>query len=246
MSFRNYFDKLNRYFWFQKDELTGFLITVLVLAFIFSFDKWGDKQFDAVVGMFNLFIAVIIVAMSVFVHHAAQRLAALSQGFRAEHILWWQGLTFASLIALFTNGRLKFLPGSALMIHHLPVHRLGFFRYGPKFETFATIATVGPVANLALAAFSRFFVMLGFETGFFADLYYFNLVFAVYNLLPFPPLDGSRIFYASRLLYAFVFSAILGYILLALTIGVRSYILAAFIGAIVWFLFYFYFEREWV
>lgn len=239
----NYFDKIKSYFWFTKDEFKGFVVTVFVLAFIFSFSDWGVQAFDAVVGLQNFAVAFMVVLVSVFVHHSAQRLAALVWGFRAEHILWWQGLTFSALIALFTNGALKLLPGSALMIHHMPVHRLGFYRYGPNFQTFGKIAVFGPLANLVFAVLVRIVGELFVLNV--SKLYFFNLLFAAYNLLPFPPLDGSRIFYASRLLYVFVFSAIVGYVVLALVAGFQSIILALIIGAVGWFLFYVFFEKGW-
>jgi len=246
MSFRNFVDKIKRYFWFQKDELSGFLITVFVVAFIFSFTDWGTDKFDVVVGISNLSVAVFIVAISIFVHHAVQRLVALWYGFRAEHILWWQGLTVSSLLAIFSNGKIKLLPGSALMIHHLPIHRLGAYRYGPGLKAFSTISALGPFANLVFSTIVRVIGDVFFPNNvFFLKLYSFNLLFAAYNLLPIPPLDGSRIFYESRLMYVFVFCAILGYVILDLVVGLRSYILALVIGVISWFVFYYYFERAW-
>ncbi len=249
MSFRNFAHKFNKYFWFDKTELNGFLITVFVLAFILSFTDWGVEKFDAIEGFSNLFLAVIVIAISVFIHHAAQRLLALYYGFRAEHILWWQGLAFAGLFAIFSNGKIKFLPGSALMIHHMPIHRLGFYRYGPKFSTFGTIALTGPLANLVFAVLVRIVgdtIFPGYV--FFYNLYYFNLVFAAYNFLPFPPLDGSRVMYESRLVYVFIFTAVVSYILLALLAGITGLlgaILSLIAAFICWIVFYIFFEREW-
>ena len=132
------------------------------------------------------------------------------------------------------------------MIHHLAVHRLGFFRYGSNFSTFAVIASVGPVANLVLAGVFRFFaVIFDLSGGMIFNFYYFNLLFAVFNLLPFPPLDGSRIFYASRLMYVFIFACIASYAVLALVFNVYSYLFSVVFGVVCWFLFYEYFEKGW-
>ena len=247
MSLRNFVDKVRRYGVFQKEELHDFLITVFVLAVIFSFDEWGVVNFDVSEGFANLLLAVLIIFFSVLVHHVAQRAFALWYGFRPEHILWWQGLTFAGLIAVFTNGVVKLFPSSALMIHHLPTHRLGFYRYGPNFKTFALIAAVGPAANLVLAGVLRIVgEFVGLPAEFIAKAYFFNLVFAGFNALPIPPLDGSRVFYGSRLLYVFVFSAVVSYIVFSLLAGIRSFVLAAFIGGVCWLLFYIFFEHGWV
>lgn len=246
MVLRNFVDKIYRYGVFQKDEWHGFLITVLVLSIIFSFDEWGTTKFDVSEGFANLLLAFIIVFFSVFVHHAAQRLFALWYGFRPEHILWWQGLTFSGLITVFSNGAVKLFPGSALMIHHLPTHRLGFYRYGLNFKSFASIAAVGPAANLLLAAVVRFVgEFVGLPAEFVAKAYFFNLLFGGFNSLPIPPLDGSRVFYGSRLLYVFVFSSVVAYIVLSLIGGIRSLPLAVVIGGLCWFLYYIFFEHGW-
>ncbi len=247
MLLRNFVDKVRRYGLFQKEEWHGFLITVFILSIIFSFDEWGTAKFDVTEGFANLLLAVIIVFFSVFVHHAAQRAFALWYGFRPEHILWWQGLTFAGLITVFTNGVVKLFPGSALMIHHLPTHRLGFYRYGLNFKSFASIAAVGPGANLVLAGILRIVgEFIGLPAEFVEKAYFFNLLFAGFNALPIPPLDGSRVFYGSRLLYVFVFSSVAAFIVLSLLAGIRSFILAIVIGGLCWLLYYIFFEHGWL
>lgn len=55
------------------------------------------------------------------------------------------------------------------------------------------VAAAGPVANIFLASLLVFFYKL--SGGYVILLYcvYFNLGLAIFNLLPIPPLDGSRI-----------------------------------------------------
>lgn len=71
-----------------------------------------------------------------------------------------------------------------------------------KFEEFgsAIVALAGPFTNLILAVVAglilQFIAMPVMLTGF---VYYFclvNLTFFLFNMIPFPPLDGSRLLYA--------------------------------------------------
>lgn len=66
------------------------------------------------------------------------------------------------------------------------------------------VALAGPLTNLSLSFFFgmlfRFFHLMGFDQGFFSPLYIMiiwgviiNLVLAIFNLIPVPPLDGSKI-----------------------------------------------------
>lgn len=66
------------------------------------------------------------------------------------------------------------------------------------------IALAGPASNLALAIFFVLFIKIAITAGFvnlvfFSFLFsivYFNILLAVFNLMPIPPLDGSKILYA--------------------------------------------------
>ena len=153
MSFRNYFDKVKRYFLFSAGEWGSFLLAVVVLAFIVSWTMWGDVVFDLVVGFQNLLRAAVLVAVALFVHHAGQRLFALLVGFRVEHFVWWNGVLVGVLLAILTDGRVQWLAVVAFGAHLLPVHRLGSHRYDVSVSTVGKIALAGPVANIFFAGF---------------------------------------------------------------------------------------------
>ncbi|MBN2112415.1 M50 family metallopeptidase [Candidatus Woesearchaeota archaeon] len=248
MGGRTYLDTVKRYFRFSRQELKALAIVVLVFAFIFSYNEWGYEKFDIFVGLGNFFRAIIIVALGIFIHEAGQRLAALKVGFKTEVKVWWYGIIIALLLAILSNGKLLFFAATGVWIHHLAVHRLGYFRYGPNVQAFGIIALMGPIANILVATLVKFLQvnlhLIPMDSVFAQKFFLFSWLFAVLNLLPIPPLDGSRLLFYSRLTYAFIFGSIAGYLVLY-SLGVYSYILALLIGGAVWLLFYVFFESTW-
>ncbi len=247
MSLRNYLDKLNRYFWFSREELLHFVITVAALALIYSWTEWGTDRFELAIGLKNFLSAMILIGITVFVHHAGQRMMALSLGFRAEHRIWWYGIIIGLILVILTRGKIQFLAATTFLAYLLPAHRLGAFRYGPNLTTIAKIALAGPLSNIFFSALVKSFEWAGILSPALGQrLFVLNIAFAAWNLLPIPPLDGAKVFYYSRLTYVFLFGTIASYVLMVYFLSIYSYIIALLIGSIVWLLFYIYFEREWV
>ena len=78
------------------------------------------------------------------------------------------------------------------------------------------------------------------------ELFVLNLSFAAWNLLPIPPLDGSKVFYYSRLTYVFIFGSIASYVFMVYFLNIYSYIYALLIGCVIWLLYYIFLERKLV
>lgn len=245
MSLRNYLDKVKRYFSFSKTETTSFVIVVAILALVASWSEFGyGTQADYVMGLKNWLYAVLLVGITVFVHHASQRLMALSLGFYAEQKLWWHGLIISLILVLLTNGYVKFLAATSTIIHLLPVHRLGAFRYGPNISSIMKISMAGPVGNIFFSAFVKSLEWANILPPAFAEqLFIMNLSFAAWNLLPIPPLDGSKLMYYSRLTYIFMAFSLISYAVMVYWLGVYSYIYAGLIGIGAWLAFYIFIEK---
>lgn len=234
-------DRLSRYYTFSRREIRDLAIAVLVVGFIFSFKDWGvGQEVDVLYGVRNLVIAVIVAAISFFVHESIHRVMALWIGFKAEFQLWWGGL-IASLILVFaSNGMIQLVLPGGMVLAVLVRHRLGEFRYGLNYWENGIIALWGPLSNLALAFFAKLFLGLFPTSVFFEKLLLMNIVFAICTMLPIPPLDGVNTFYGSRVLYVLAFFGILGAGVLIYFTGILyallGGLLVAVIGTVVYYL----------
>lgn len=104
------------------------------------------------------------------------------------------------LVPLFlTISHLGIIFGWAKPVPYNP-YNLSNQKYGP-----ALVGVAGPLSNLALALLAgvmiRIMLVIGVEDGFFgynilALLVVINVFLIVFNLLPIPPLDGSKLLFA--------------------------------------------------
>jgi Zn-dependent protease len=242
-------DKIKRYYKFSDEELKALIITIAVIAFIVSFRNWGPgHEFQFFTGLKNLFISLILVAIVVLVHDAGQRIAALDAGFLLEYKLWWYGILIGIILIIISNGKLWFLAPGGVFIHHMATHRMGFFRYGTTKKAIGMIALAGPIANILFGSFFKTIALwtpfVSVDNVFIDKIFIYSWAFAAFNLLPIPPLDGSRVFNYSRMVYAFIFGSIAGYAILIAILGIYSFIWALIIGIIIWLLYYILFERK--
>jgi Zn-dependent protease len=97
------------------------------------------------------------------------------------------------------------LPIMTLIIFHYPVLAAKPVPFNPnrvKYNEFggALIALAGPMSNLAIA-FILSIILRQFPNNAFADSVlingvWLNVILFIFNLIPIPPLDGSRVLYA--------------------------------------------------
>lgn len=238
-------DKIKRYYKFTLHELRGLIIAVIVIAFIISFKEWGTATFDFKAGIYNFFNAILIVALSILIHDAGQRIWGLAIGYRIEFKMWSFGLLAALIIAFISNGNLWLIIPGGFMLHHLAGHRLGWFRYGINYFGQAMVALAGPLFTLMLIILLK--ILSVFSTNLLVEkAIMFNVVYAITSLLPIPPLDGSKIYFGSRMLYAFALPAIaVATILMVVNAPIFfSLVLSFLVGIVLWLTYYISFERK--
>lgn len=244
----NLIDKIKRYYRFTPAELRGFVISVLVIAFVISFKEWGPgKEVALGYGLFNFFNAVLIVGLSMLVHYSAQKITALYAGFKVEYKMWTAGLLIALVFAFVSKGSIWFIIPGGILFHHLAGHRLGWFRYGLNYFAVGILSLWGVVASILLAIFFK--IVENFvATPLITKAIAFNLVYAVYSMLPIPPADGNRVYFGSRLLYAFSLFAIISIaVLLWADVSIWIAVFGSLIiGAVCWLVYYIMWEKgQW-
>ena len=238
-------DKIKRHYKFTQHELRGLVISIIVIAFIISFKEWGTANFDFGAGLFNLFNAILIVALSILIHDAGQRLWGLAVGYRIEFRMWGFGLLVSLVIAFISNGSLWIIVPGGFILHHLAGHRLGWFRYGINYFGQAMVALAGPLFTVMLIILLKILYVFS-PNPLIQKAIIFNVVYAITSLLPIPPLDGSKIYFGSRMLYAFVLPAIIvAAILMIVNIPVFfALVLSFLVGIVLWLVYYISFERK--
>lgn len=238
-------DKLKKYYTFTKHEARGYAVAILAVAFIISFREWGTNQFNLTAGLFNLFNSILIVALSILVHDAGQRIWGLAIGYKIEFKMWTFGVVLGLALAFVTNGKFWLIIPGTFMLHHLAGHRLGFFRYGINIIGQSMVALAGPLFTLMLIILLKILYAIS-PNPLLQKAIMFNIIYNITNMLPIPVLDGGKIFFGSRMIYAFVMPAmIVATILMMIDIPVFfAVVLSLLVGVILWLWYYISFERK--
>ena len=208
--FENFVHKCRKYLAFDTHELNVLLVTVLLLAFIVGFDD-GTESFDAARWGFNYLMILLLITMSVIAHVMTQRIFALRNGYKPILRLNWYMLITGLVLAFISMGQFWFflVPGIFVM-EMLEAHRIGSFRYGFSMKQFGWIASTGCLANIFLAVFFKILLLAQPQSAFLKLGMYINIAMAISNLLPIPPLNGSKLFFGNRVFYTFIGGLIVG------------------------------------
>lgn len=159
---------------FTKEEIRDLIFSVFVIAIIFSFPSFN-----------NFFKFLLIVIISFIAHELSHKFMAMRFNCIAFYKIWLTGIIFG-LIFMFVG--IKFVAPGAVIIYPF---RFGRWRFKIRELTRkeeAIIASAGPLANIMIAL-----IALLFKNPLVLSIGFINSWLALFNLLPIPPLDGSRV-----------------------------------------------------
>ncbi len=168
---------------FTKEEIRDIVISIIALVIIFSWRPFPN--FGINLSLVPYFTVIVIVAF--LLHEMAHKFTARKFGMVSSYKMWPQGILFGLIFMILG---LKFVAPGAVVIHPYRFGRWGYRRPRPEVASgeMGIIALSGPAINLFFAMiFSLFDGLL------FNYLTFINAWLALFNLLPFPPLDGSKV-----------------------------------------------------
>ncbi len=175
-------------------EIRRLLTAILVVFVVIS----GTSIVKVFYGDLTPVYVLIAVILGFVVHELAHKYMAIKKGFLAEFMFdarW-------ALISLIT----AFLPLKLLATGYVAI--IG--NVGPRDS--GKIAAVGPITNILISIISvilRLFLFM-FTIPWISSLLWYiiniNAWLALFNLLPIPPLDGSKVFEWDIKIWAFLFT----------------------------------------
>ena len=169
---------------FSQTEIIHLVISVAVLTVAFSFAFGTNLTTGLNISAFLSFLPLSFLAIvTAFVfHELAHKYMGQKYGFWSEFRMFPQGLLLALFLGV-TFGIVFAAPG-AVQIYGSP----GRKQYGH-------ISVAGPLTNMIISIIFLMMSLLfsGFIVQVFYLIGYINIFLALFNLLPFGPLDGRKV-----------------------------------------------------
>lgn len=161
--------------WFYLVEIKELAIATVCLTLVLAIYPFGID----LSGLPTYFLITLFAFVS---HELAHKFTAQKFGAEAHFKLWPAGLAFGFLGAF---AGIKFLAPGAVIIYPYKFKRWAFRVLRLESSELGLIALAGPLTNLSVAIL---FSLL--KLNLLASI---SAWFAFFNMLPIPPLDGSKV-----------------------------------------------------
>lgn len=183
-------------------EIIHLVASLIVLTIAFTYPSLSPQR---------LAIVAISVCTGFLLHELAHKFTAQRYGYAADYEASPTGLLLAIGLSIVTNGNFVFAAPGAVMIRGKRVLYQLEDRYWDSLKSakeFAYISVSGAVVNLALAVsffVSSFFVMpSGLAYAVLKTGVFINVFLAGFNMLPFGPLDGAKVWRYNPVLWGMI------------------------------------------
>jgi Zn-dependent protease len=180
---------------FSDVELRHLLIATAVLILAFTLSLWSFGQGARI--DFAFAAAVLAVGTGFILHEMAHKFVA--QRFKCWAEFRYNPFGLLITIASSMMGFLMAAPGAVFISGDVTRRENGM------------ISAAGPLTNLAIGGLTlpfAIFIQLDF-TGLILFVAYINLFLGIFNMLPVPPLDGSKILQWNILIYIGIFAGLI-------------------------------------
>ena len=184
---------------FSQHEINDLLVSWVVLSVAFTLFRRGGipglMRSGYVTQMPMYIVQMLIIVGTAFVlHELSHKYVAQKYGMWAEYRKWNWGLLMA--VFLSATGFFFFAAPGAVMI-------MSAGWVTPEIEAKTSIA--GPATNITVGIVALLLRAAGSFPLFLTELAAINFFLAVFNLLPIPPMDGSKVLRYNVVLWAAAF-----------------------------------------
>jgi Zn-dependent protease len=188
---------------FGPSEFLQILIAWIVLSVGITYRYLVDFL-NGVPGSSDFVVAGFIATATGFIlHEMGHKYVAVSRGYVAHFRIWTWGLLLTIAIVAFSRGGFVFgAPGAVYIAPAAIAFTYGSARHDPERENMI-ISAAGPAINLAFAVVFLTLFLFATPNTFISIVSLFgfslNVGLGSFNMIPIPPLDGSKIFRKSIL-----------------------------------------------